>query len=200
MESEEFDRSLERMKQACVIQDPCYWDVELEEGETPLAPLDPLSINLRTKEGFIVTVCLMDAKPFMCNLNCYVFLPRGLHMEPWIKENPSYEAMQDYLEMYDIELTYSYRKEVQYGWDHGHSYDANLGIPQVLQVQKKVSGPVQVLEEARSFIHQVMTKENEIIRGKKRERMASIEEDLIKKVLHPDRVKAWVEQGFDPFE
>jgi hypothetical protein len=108
--------------------------------------------------------------------------------------------MQDYLEMYDIELTYSYPKKVQYGWDHAHSYDANLGIPEVLQVQKKVSGPVQVLEEARSFISQVMTKENEIIRGKKRERMASIEEDLMKEAWHPRRVKAWVEQGFDPFE
>lgn len=196
---EAFIRSLDNMKQACVIKDPSYWNVVLEEGETPLVIQDQWSVGVRTKEGFTIRLRFMDVKPYMCCINGYVSLPRGLHLESWIRENPSYDDMSYYVGT-PMELTYFEFSTLEYGWDHAHSYDAKLDVPLAQQPEKQVSGPVQVLEEARSFIRGIMTKENEIIQGKKREQMGTIEEDLMKEALHPKRVEAWVEQEFDPFE
>jgi hypothetical protein len=56
-----------------------------------------------------------------------------------------------------------------------------------------------VLEEARSFIRSIMAKEDNIIQEKKQEQMGILTEDLMKAAVHPKRVEAWVEQGFDPF-
>jgi len=196
---EAFISSLENMKQKCVLQDPSYWDVVLEEGETPLETQDRSSVRVRTKEGFTIRLRFMDMKPYMCCINGYVSLPRGLHLESWIQENPSYDEMNYYVPV-PAELTYFELDALEYGWDHAHAYDANLGVPLHQQPQKQVSGPVQVLEEARSFIRGIMTKENEIVQRKKQEQMEVLREDLMKEALHPRRVEAWVGQEFDPFE
>lgn len=191
---------LKNMKQKCAIQDDLYWNVVLEKGETPVAMQDPLSVGLRTDEGFTITLRLMDRKPFMCCINGYVSLPRGLFLESWIQENPSYDDMNYSGIPIPAELTYFEISALEYGWDHGHSYDANLGFPLNQQLLKQVSGPVQVLEEARSFIRAIMTKENEILQHKKQEQMEVLREDLMKKAWHPTRIARWVDQEFDPFE
>lgn len=195
------EAALKNMKQKCAIQDDLYWNVVLEKGETPLAMQDPLVVRVRTEEGFTVTLRLMDRKPFMCCINGYVSLPPGLHLESWIQENPSYDDMNYHPDIpVPVELTYFRLDTLEYGWDHGHSYDANLGFPLEQQLLKQVSGPVQVLDEARSFIRGIMTKENEILQHKKQEQMEVLREDLMKKAWHPKRIAMWVDQEFDPFE
>jgi hypothetical protein len=165
-----FQQSLNKMKRAC-LQDfhgPEYWNVVLEEGETPLSSdSSATEISVSTKEGFIIKIRLMDRKPYMCNINGYLSLPHGLHFESWLKDNPSYDDLNDHLCNMKVELTYGSAKDLEYGWDHAHDYDANLGVPMAQQFQKKVSGPVQVLEEARFLIRSIMDKENEILQGKK---------------------------------
>jgi hypothetical protein len=199
---ENFQKSLANMKRACLpeFQGPEYWNVVLEEGETPLSSVsNATEISLRTKEGFIIKIRLMDMKPYMCNINGYLSLPRGLHLESWLKDNPSYEDLNYHLYNMKVELTYGSAKDLEYGWDHAHAYDANLGVPMAQQFQKQVSGPVQVLEEARFLIRSIMDKENEILQKKKKEQMGVLEEDLMKMAVHPKRVESWVKQGFDPF-
>ena len=204
-ETEAFYKSLEDMKRGCLsdYHSPEYWNVVLEEGESPLPSsggyTNTNEVKLRTKEGFVITLRFMDMKPYMCNINGYLSLPRGLHLESWIKNNPYYEDLTYYLDLITMELTSGSAEKLEYGWDHAHAYDAKLCVPMAQQLQKQVSGPVQVLEEARSFIRSIMAKEDNIIQEKKQEQMGILTEDLMKAAVHPKRVEAWVEQGFDPF-
>jgi hypothetical protein len=197
---EDFHNTLANMKRACLsdFHDPKYWNVVLEDGETIL-PSEGVEIRLLTKDGFVIMLRFMDRKPFMCNFNGYLLLPRGLHLEQWLQENPCYEDLSYYLDNMEIDLTYGSVKHLKYGWDHAHFYDAKLCIPMSQQVEKRISGPVQVLEEARSLIRCIMSKENDIIQEKKQEQMSIIKEDLIKAALHPKRIEAWVNHGFESF-
>jgi len=197
---------IEIMKNMCAIQDDAYWDVKLEDGERWVDSLDPdpdsktICLEIRTRDGFLIRLRFGYFPPYQCHFNGYVVLPLGLHMEPWLQQNRfDYHEMQYCIHLHHIELTYGNAETRCFGWDHGHFYDANLSIAAALQPHKVVSGPVQVLQEAREFIQHVRDKENEILENKKREQFRVLEKELIEMTCHPTRIAAWVEQEFDPF-
>jgi hypothetical protein len=160
-----------------------------------------LSLEIRTRDGFLIRLRFGNFPPYQCHFNGYVMLPLGLHMEPWLQETRfDYDHMQYFIHLdHHIELTYRNPETRCFGWDHGHSYDANLSIPAAQQPHTVVSGPVQVLQEAREFIQHVRDKENEILQNKKREQFLHLEKELIEMTCHPTRIAAWADQEFDPF-
>lgn len=192
-----FNDCLQRMKQRCVIQDPEYWDVQLIEGETPIAPeCDYETLTLTTKEGFLITIKQMVRGFGPIFFNGYVSIPSGLHhLRTWIHDNPSYDDMNYNLDI-GVEFTDFNIRKLEYGWDHAHGWDADLGKPLASQNNKRVSGPVQVLEEARGVVRAIMSKEM----SDKRQEIELIREELMMKACHPKRIAVWTAAGFDPFE
>jgi hypothetical protein len=56
-----------------------------------------------------------------------------------------------------------------------------------------------MLDDARTIIKAIMTRNTDIIMDKKRQEMELIREELMIKACHPKRIAAWVEVGFDSF-
>ena len=99
-----------------------------------------------------------------------------------------------------VELDHSNMdQEDIYKWKKERYHDALMSFPLALQPNKRVSGPVQVMEEARDIIKTVMAAESELRMNKKREMTETIREELMMNACHPKRVAMWAEQGFDPF-
>ena len=172
---------------------------QLTPNETPVDLLyidDTMCIVLKTKEGFEIKIALQNSI-YHTHFNGYVKLPREMHPEVirWLNENV--EELEDNLNM---EITYHDADRNVFGWDHGHYNDACLiqPLPQD-EPDKYISGPVQVLEEARDFIKKVLYREKEIMCGKKQEEMRIIEEELVAKAVSPERVEKWVNVGFEMF-
>jgi NAD(P)H-flavin reductase len=100
-----------------------------------------------------------------------------------------------------VELTYFELSNLTYGWDHFHGHDADLFQSRDNQPDSCIiSGPVQVLDEARQIIKQFQAKNTMIMMELKHAQVESIREELMQKACHPRRIRAWVEQGFDPFD
>ena len=192
-----FNNCLQRMKQRCLIQDHEYWDVQLVEGETPIAKdCDNETLTLCTKEGFIIKIKHMVRGFGPIFFNGYVSIPSGLyHLTTRIHDNPGYDYMNYNLDI-GVEFTHFNSSTLEYGWDHVHGWDADLGKPLASQDNNHVSGPVQVLEEARDIVRAMMDKEM----SDKRQKTEVIREELMMKACHPKRIAVWTAAGFDPFE
>jgi len=170
-----------------------YWGVELEDGESPISPciLNEKSLRLQTNEGFIINIS-MDNTYYSCHLKGTIELPLNFHITSWLLEHAKYDTLNCYLTNLDLEVYM--KKENIYQWDHGNKQnDFNFAQSKDLQGEKRISGPVQVLEEARHIIRAVMMKESKL-------RMNKIREDLMMKACHPKRIALWEMAGFDPFK
>ena len=214
MTSSLFFQNLEEMRAKCIIKDDHYWRVEFNESESPLPSSSPNKnencqnfqnyydserLMVKTHDDFIITIRFKfepaDAyhRRDQGHFNGYVQIPKGyLHF--------SLDDNDDELDFGSVELTYWDDNQLKYGWDHGHIHDANLSIPAVKQRGKCIAGPVQVLDEARLFIDAVRMKNNQVIREKKKNQMALLEEELMMEICHPRRIEKWANDGFDPFQ
>jgi len=186
-----FQKNLRWMKQQCLIKNAEYWSVDPRAGdEVPIAPRgNDRSLCLCTKEGFIITISICN-NYYRCHLEGSIELPPCFYLSSWLTQHAKYEALNIYVPFLTIDVPY-WKGDNTYGWDHAnYALDANLALPEASQpVNKCVSGPVQVLEEARQIITAVMMKESEL-------RMNVIREELMMKACHPRRIAAWTEQGF----
>lgn len=196
-----------KMKEKCLIKNEEYWNIRLEEGEVPIPKgCNENVLSVRTKEGFVIRITFRYIESFMTYFNGYVSVPSSsalFHLGSWIEEHPSYDDMNYFIDA-NVELTFFDPTRKEYGWDHAHAFDANLNRPLTSQLNshKLVTGPVQILEEARSLIASMMTAERRLIREimeEKRSRTEIIREELMMKSCHPKRIAAWSEQGFEPF-
>lgn len=199
--------TLEDMKSWCFHQQDRYWNLvdQLTPNETPVDLLYTdytdytMCIVLKTKESFEIKIALQNSI-FRTHFNGYVKLPREMHPDVirWLNEN--FEEFENNLNM---EITYHDAERNVFGWDHGHFNDACLikPLPQDRshEPDKYISGPVQVLEEARDFIKKVLYRENEIMCRKKQEEMRMIEEELMAKAVSPERVEKWLNEDFEMF-
>lgn len=208
-----FFQKIHEMRDMCIIKDAQYWNIEFKKDEKPTEIIKTMEtmenkgetsyyqasdkeekdvLDIITDDGFTIRLRFLFDPPFRCHFNGYVTLPRHLHV------NSSIIQEMDYMDL-KIDLTYWNKIESKYGWDHGHTWDAKLCVSQSSQGRKYVSGPVQVLEEARSFIDAIRTKHNEIIKEKKRLEMEMIREELMMNACHPRRMAKWIEHDFEPF-
>jgi hypothetical protein len=193
-----------RQRYSVKIKDDEYWNMELEEGEITTGS-DDNALFLRTKDGFGIRIVFKDWVIGPSFFNGYVSLPSTsavYHLRQWTQDNPGYDDMNYTLDL-NVELTFSNERMKEYGWDHGHYFDADFGRPLASQLEKRASGPVQVLEEARAVIAAMKEFEEALRRqaiDRKQAEMEVIREELMMKACHPRRIAAWAEQGFDPFE
>ena len=197
------EASLCRMKGWCAIQDNRYWNVELEKGEVfdVIASRFGKLLVFSTKDGYKIDVRFHTSHG--AYFNGYVTIPeyiRAFGMDP--DQLYQYQGYGTGLVVWNHfnfsqEITFSHQGII--GWDHHHSQDGNLFLPLADQTNKHITGPVQVMEEAREFIHEIKRLEEEMKKQKTRERMSRIEEELIQRTCHPQRIEKWLEQGFDPF-
>jgi hypothetical protein len=208
-----FFQNLEKMRSKCMIKDDKYWHIEFNESESPLPSFpnknedfqnfqnyyDSERLMVKTHDDFTITIRFKfepaDAynRRDQCHFNGYVEIPKG-----YLHFNLDYN--DDELDFGNVELTYWDDNQLKYGWDHGHIHDANLSIPAIKQRGKCITGPVQVLDEARLFIGGVRTKNNQVVREKKKNQMALLEEELMMEMCHPKRIMFWTQHGFDPFQ
>ena len=190
------EASLDYMKACCEIQDNRYWKLWLYPGEVfnIAASVFGERLVFSTKDGFTIELQIeTTAKRF--------------HGPPWAYFMAFVTIPEYYLDLgidpqknfrFHQELIYHYQRT--FGWYHDHYYDGNLLLPMEDHVDHSViTGPVQVMEEAREFIREILRLEEEMKKQKTRERMSQIEEELIQKSCHPHRLEKWLEQGFDPF-
>lgn len=205
---ETFQKNLKWMKEngRCAIRDPEFWDVKLGKGETPFyPPWSQRPLCIRTKDDFEIRIKL--SKPgFPRYLIGSIQLPPHFMLTSWLRENAKYESLSIYVPQLHIDVHHT--EGDAYEWRHdNYAYDADLSLPLSTQstpgtngVLKRVSGPVQMLEEARNIIHAVKHKESMLKMRMKHEEMERIRKDLMEETCHPRRVERWTEQGFDPFE
>ena len=181
------------MHTKCAIKDPKYWDVKLQDGEVTINTTTE-NLCIETKDGYQITMKPMSG--YQAFINGYVKIPSHTHLMEWVRENPSYDDMNYYAAL-PVELTYFSLSERTFGWDHMHYYDADLYKSESTQLDKKISGPVQVLEEARQVIAEFRAKDGEIKMAIKHAEVDTIREELMMKTCHPRRIAAWAIQEFD---
>lgn len=197
MSNQIFYRNLETLKSWCAIDDNKYWNISLQDDETTVDTNSNLNLCIETCDGYGITI-----KPnFMGNvhgcINGYVRIPKHVHLMDWVRRNPSYDDMNYYADL-PVELTFFDLLNSTFGWDHMHCYDADLFKLESQQPDKTVSGPVQVLEEARKVVAEFRAKDQDIKMALKHAEVGTIREELMMKTCHPHRIAAWTEQGFDP--
>lgn len=198
-----FQKNLCWMKEQCVIQDKKYWDLQLTNGEIPIAlPFMHRLLSIQTQEGFRVQVDFVDFIP-----NClsgHIELPSHLFFTLWVIEKSKFPTLNSYVSNLNVEVIHW--QDNHFKWFYDDSSYAKMTLPLASQPDEHTSdgykcviGPVQVMDEARRIIQAVMTVESEILAGLKREMMDILREELMMKACHPKRIAKWVEQEFDPF-
>lgn len=199
-----FQNKLDKMKAVCAIQDDEYWNLQLQPNDKPMETFDhhPQGyLSLETIEGFQIFLRFQYyPNGYHSHFNGYVQLPK--HMHPEVKKF-LLDPRNNFEDQLKNEITYHDSERDIYGWDHGHSEDACLLHSLDQQPDNRariVSGPVQVLEEARHFIQSVLFWENIILQRMKQEELKGIEEELIARALAPHRVRNWVMAGIDMFD
>ena len=143
-----FTQCLQRMQDSCVIKDAEYWDVKLEDGETPVVTeCNEKTLCLDTKEGFIIGITIRKGE-----FNASVIVPKGFN--------------HDELEicgMFDTSTFGFCNTKREYKWCYRYYFYAVLSRPFEMQDLCKdftIVGPVQVLNDARAFIREMMTKKH----------------------------------------
>jgi len=197
---ETFRKNLQWMKEMCVIRDATFWDMKLQDGETPFSPAgNEKSLCLQTVHGFRITIrvsCIFSNPRYLIGT---LQLPPHFLFTSWLRTNAFYEALCIYAPTLTVDVHHVYGD--MYEWRHeNYTYDANMALPLSGQftpgtngtVLKHVSGPVQILEEARNIMTAVMMKESQL-------KMDRIREEFMMKAFHPQRILKWEEQGFDSF-
>jgi len=138
---------LQETRRRCAIQNAKYWDVKLEDGETPVASdSETMLCRLHTGDGFLVEVELGRRCFYV-----HVTLPEGFHHEDL-----------DNWDMYDGTLEFSISKH-KYSWCYRDDYYVDLfrpGWAQELHPGQKTAGPVQMLDDARGFIGELRAKKH----------------------------------------
>jgi hypothetical protein len=205
MANEIFMRNLESVRSKCVIRDPEYWEITFKDNEMPMETDsgrfsgDATKLFIRTKDDYQIVIRPFLIANYRACFNGYVSIPIDSPLMEWVREHPSYDDMNYEVDT-GVELTYFDLNERQFGWDHAHGHDADLLKSRASQANLIISGPVQVLDEARNLIEAFKEKERMLLMEKKHAEMEVIREELMMKACHPRRVATWTEQGFDPFE
>lgn len=199
-EINEFMRGVAALQKRCRVVDDAYWNLEpllQKHPEICKIRFDDLStLEFSTREGFCVRIVKVES--FGCYFNGYVSVPAAFPfvLEALVSSHDEWEFQcRSGVGVGTVELTYKSGSTI--GWDHAHGFDANLLYPGHLQPEKRISGPVQVLEEALSVIEDLHNAEEMARRQKKKEMMILLTEDLMRAAWHPRRVRWWVEKGMD---
>ena len=192
--TETFRRNLKWMQQKCSVLDAEYWDLKLKEGETIISPpRNEKSITLH-KDDFIITIKGVGSgfpRYFCGSIQVNEFFNVELDSTLQTLQTIPYENREA-----------KGGRDSLYEWNHNDKdTEVDFSLPLRSDTQfiqgtdrlKRVSGPVQILDEARQIIHAIK-------REKKRCLTESIREELMMKTCHPKRMAAWVHQGFDPFQ
>jgi hypothetical protein len=197
MNNQNFRKLIETIRSNFAIKDSKYWTVTLQDGESAVDNKH-FNICITTYDGYNITIKPVFIARHRGCMNGYVQIPYYTHLSEWVQNNPSYDDM-NYSTDLPVELTFFDELEQTFGWDHMHSYDADLLKSEAEQPEELVSGPVQVLEEARKVIAKFREKDDEIKMKLKQAHVDHIREELMMKTCHPRRIGVWVAQGFDPF-
>jgi hypothetical protein len=193
MSNELLHKKLEAIESACDVKGRDYWDLILTNSESYIYTATP-DFVIHTNDGYVITLKFMP----MGYLNGYVNIPAYSHLASWVKDNASYDDMNHEISL-PVELTYFNLSDLAFGWDHAHGWDANLYLSLTSQPTKTVSGPVQVLDEARNVIEKFREKDSLLKMELKQAQTDTIKEELMKTVCHPKRIAVWLAQGFEPF-
>ena len=183
------EASLQEMKRTCAILNDRLWKVRLHEEEEfdHTASKNGQTLVFTTKDGFTIKIVFQTG--YSRYFNGYVTIP-----ESFLDIGLDHDRVEHV--NFSQEITYHDFDRQTFGWDHHHYYDGDLSISEENQVTGRIlSGPVQVLEEARELIDEIRRRRQQKIQ----ERMAILEEELMRKACHPLRIQQWTEQGFDPF-
>ena len=199
MANEIFMKNLEAVRSKCVIRDPEFWEITFKDNEMPMETDSATKLFIRTKDDYQIFIRPIVVGNYRVYFNGYVSIPIDSPLMDWVREHPSYDDMNYEIDT-GVELTYFNLDNRQFGWDHAHGHDADFLKSRASQVNFIISGPVQVLEEARYLIEAFKEKERMLLMEKKHAEMEIIREELMMKACHPRRVAAWAAQGFDPFE
>lgn len=199
-ESNILTRATSALQKRCRIVDDAYWDLGDVLRKHPeifsVRFNDFSTLAFSVEDGFRVHIVKVES--FGCYFNGYVSIPSNLPFVHDALASSCDEWEFQYrtgVGMGTVELTYISGSTI--GWDHAHGFDANLLYPAHLQPEKKISGPVQVLEEALSIIQDLKKAEETARRQKKKEEMAILTEDLMRAAWHPARVLRWIEHGVE---
>jgi len=188
-----FRTRLETMKSKCVHhQDDRYWNIldKLTLHEHPRENLDKTSLwnslELETKDGFHIRIIFWYMPSYHTHFKGSVKLPVAIHpvVKSWIESRWNRDPFDH---------------DPIYKWDHETKNDACLLHPIHPDGPDKITGPVQVLEEAREVIKWVLSVEQEILKRLKQQQTRKIEEELMATAVSPERVEKWVKEGFEMF-
>lgn len=152
--------------------------------------------EIDTTDDFCIKICKMDLMRDNCWLNGYVVIPEDRFCLHEIVSETDYDEFQCRVGIRHVELTFGDGRGM-FGWDHGHLYDANLYQPAAYQTDRKISGPVQVLDEAIEMTRLLRTKEEEMRLEKKKAQTRAFYQELISKALDPKRVAVWIKGGVE---
>jgi hypothetical protein len=198
MSNQIFYRNLETLRSWCAIDDNKYWNITLQDDERTVNTSSNKNLCIENADGYGITMKPNFMGTYQGCINGYVKIPQDSQLMDWVQKHPSYDAMNDYADL-PVEMTFFNLLDQTFGWDHFHCYDADLFKLESEQPDKLVSGPVQVLDEARQVIAEFRAKDEEIKMAMKEAQVNILREELMMKTCHPHRIAAWTEQGFDPF-
>jgi hypothetical protein len=155
-----------------VLEDDEIFDEEASRNENKV---------IIHKNGFTIQIVRMTSGSSHFNnhslwLNGYVMIPPSMKLFNWASARRDYWQIQEELDdimtrTLPLEITLGNRHPTNgcyvLGWDHNHIYDANLARPITQQERRSfdhllVSGPPQILQEARELIQRLTILEDNL--------------------------------------
>lgn len=184
-----FNKKLQTLKNRCPLKDTEYWDLKFENDETP----SELNLNKHYQSLFIqknqdteIRISFEQGYGFYGEVS---ILKKELHPLSLLLIETDYSASCLYKyfdEQVHIELfSFESKPDLCFYFEPSN---------------KKPCGPVQILDMARIIIYSLKLEEAKILCRQKQQTFTTvIEQELIEKVYHPQRIEKWTSVGFDPF-
>jgi len=195
-----YQKNLFSMWERCRIRNTQYWDMTLQEGEEIISPpWEHECLNLY-KDGFIIRIDMHHGwSPY--HFKGSIQVSKHGHLDFFFGKNSSINIPKQLPHVYSDIHCVKKTKYHLYHWSHGNiEVDADMSVSNVSQcmsgsdgIIKRISGPAQILEEARYIIQYLKC-------NMKNNWVNRVREELMMKVCHPKRITKWIEQGFDSFQ
>ena len=189
----QLENALNALRNKCPFQDSRLWDLSLQEGEGFTG--SRRNVLYFSIHGFMVEIFarLSDEENRNKRFSMYIEFPEKFtcFIHEWVCTLHSVrdKDLKNFTIQYEHRIPeFTFRKEKQ-------SWRAK----QIFNTDREYCGLEQVMDAARRFIQNVISKENRIGCKKAKQRLAVFEEELMVKSCHPRRMTRWVLNDFDPF-
>jgi len=207
------DDILVEMKRRCAVQDAAYWDLSRVFPEDVLTDphllssswggvqqaYSPNRIHLELADGYEILILFhcegygetVPGPWIPTHFNGYIKIPSSA---PFLRDmvREGYDVFCDKVPTTPTMTFYDVHGMV--GWNHGSGDDADLSFP---EPGVRVSGPVQVLEEAMTVIQCFRRYETWRQQEVKAQQISLLEEELMRETWRPWRVRRWLYCGVE---